>query len=44
MKKLLFIIILALLMLSGCVKTVTLVVYNNSGKDVCITALGKNLI
>ena len=40
MKKLLFITILALLMLSGCVKTVTLVVYNNSGKDVCITALG----
>ena len=32
--------LLALLMLSGCVKTVTLVVYNNSGKDVCITALG----
>ena len=41
MKKLLFITILALLMLSGCVKTVTLVVYNNSGKDVCITALGR---
>ena len=41
MKKLLFITILALLMLSGCVKTVTLVVYNNSGKDVCITALGE---
>ena len=41
MKKLLFITILALLMLSGCVKTVTLVVYNNSGKDVCVTALGK---
>ena len=40
MKKLLFITILALLMLSGCVKTVTLVVYNNSGKDVCTTALG----
>ena len=33
--------LLALLMLSGCVKTVTLVVYNNSGKDVCITALGR---
>ena len=41
MKKLLFITILALLMLSGCVKTVTLVVFNNSGKDVCITALGE---
>ena len=40
MKKLLFITILALLMLSGCVQTVTLVVFNNSGKDVCITALG----
>lgn len=40
MKKLLFITILALLMLSGCVPTVTLVVFNNSGKDVCITALG----
>ena len=33
--------ILALLMLSGCVPTVTLVVFNNSGKDVCITALGE---
>ena len=32
--------ILALLMLSGCVPTVTLVVFNNSGEDVCITALG----
>ena len=41
MKKLLFITILALLMLSGCVPTVTLVVFNNSGKDVCITALGE---
>lgn len=41
MKKLLFIIILALFMLAGCVKTVTLVVFNNSGKDVCITALGR---
>ena len=41
MKKLLFITILALFMLAGCVKTVTLVVYNNSGKDVCITALGR---
>ena len=36
--------LLALLMLSGCVQTVTLVVFNNSGKDVCIKALGKNLI
>ena len=33
--------LLALLMLSGCVQTVTLVVFNNSGKDVCIKALGK---
>ena len=41
MKKLLFITILALLMLSGCVQTVTLVVFNNSGKDVCVTALSK---
>ena len=41
MKKLLFITILALLMPSGCVQTVTLVVFNNSGKDVCIKALGK---
>ena len=28
-------------MLAGCVQTVTLVVFNNSGKDVCITALGE---
>ena len=41
MKKLLFIAILALFMLAGCVPTVTLVVFNNSGKDVCITALGR---
>ena len=41
MKKLLFITILALFMLAGCVPTVTLVVFNNSGKDVCITALGE---
>ena len=41
MKKLLFITILALFMLAGCVPTVTLVVFNNSGKDVCITALGR---
>ena len=41
MKKLLFITILALLMLSGCVQTVTLVVFNNSGKDVCVTALSE---
>ena len=33
--------LLALLMLPGCVQMVTLIVYNNSGKDVCITALGK---
>jgi hypothetical protein len=32
--------LLALFMLVGCVQTVTLVVFNNSGKDVCITALG----
>ena len=41
MKKLLFITILALFMLAGCIKTVTLTVFNNSGKDVCITALGE---
>ena len=33
--------LLTILMLSGCVQTVTLVVFNNSGKDVCIKALGK---
>ena len=33
--------LLALFMLVGCVQTVTLVVFNNSGKDVCITALGE---
>ena len=33
--------LLALLMLAGCIKTVTLTVFNNSGKDVCITALGE---
>ena len=33
--------LLALFMLSGCVPTVTLTVFNNSGKDVCITALGE---
>ena len=41
MKKLLFITILALLMLPGCVQMVTLVVFNNSGKDVCVTALSE---
>ena len=41
MKKLLFITILALFMLAGCVQMVTLVVYNNSGKDVCVTALSE---
>ena len=41
MKKLLFPVMLALLTLPGCVQMVTLVVFNNSGKDVCITALGE---
>ena len=33
--------LLALFMLAGCIKTVTLTVFNNSGKDMCITALGE---
>ena len=40
-KKVLLPVMLALLTLPGCVQTVTLVVFNNSGKDVCITALGE---
>jgi hypothetical protein len=28
-------------MLAGCVQTVTLTVFNNSGQDMCITALGE---
>ena len=40
MKKVLLPVMLALLTLPGCAQTVTLVVYNNSGKDVCVTALG----
>ena len=40
-KKVLLPVMLALLTLPGCVPTVTLVVYNNSGKDVCVTALSE---
>ena len=40
-KKVLLPVMLALLTLPGCVQTVTLVVYNNSGKDVCVTALSE---
>ena len=35
------VILLALFTLAGCIKTVTLTVFNNSGKDMCITALGE---
>ena len=40
-KKVLLPVMLALLTRPGCVQTVTLVVYNNSGKDVCVTALSE---